>query len=92
MLYATPIDPQDPHRPAPARMYDVPMPDLQTYEQARLTNPCGILPMPGEPVLGHVAGVLHVRASNGVEVGYYDYWADVFYADGDADMPLGLQP
>lgn len=79
-------------QPPTAVMLDIPIPNLTAYLRARNLDPCGVIPMPGEPVMGHVPGILHVRASNGVEQGWYDYWADVFYSDHDDDMPLGLRP
>lgn len=64
-------------------MYDVPVADTAEYNMLRAMQPTDVIPMPGEPVMGHVAGMLIVRASNGTEVGYYDYWSDHFTPDSD---------
>lgn len=66
-----------------AVMYDVPVVNTSEYEMLRTMNPTDIIPLPYEPVLGHVAGMLIVRASNGMDAGYYDYWNDRFYPDSE---------
>lgn len=69
--------------PANPALNHVPVANWIAHDALRRLSPFGIIALPYEPVTRHRNGRLVVRASNGVEQGFYDYRADVFYTDAE---------